>query len=85
VKHKVKWIMARKISLNLSLGVYSAHNHQEAALVEPLGRLSTYVWTTYYETPGFTSEAISRGPRAAERTSPAAKKQDWNVRRQHDE
>jgi hypothetical protein len=79
--------MARKIRLALSLGVYFAHNHREAepALVQPLGPLSTYVWTMYYETPGFTSEAISRGPHAAEGRAPEAKRQDWKVRRQHDE
>jgi hypothetical protein len=72
-----------KISLSINLGIYLAQNHQDTALVQPLGRLTTYVWTTYYQTAGFTSEAISLGPPAAEQEGPGSK--NWDARRQHDE
>ena len=73
-----------QITLTLDLGTYTTQNHQET-LAQPLGRLSICLWTTYYQTPGFMSEAISRGPHAAEEEGPESKKQDWNVRRQHHE
>lgn len=70
-KRPVKWIMAKgRISLALNLGLYLTQDHQETALVQPLGGLSTYVWTTYYQTPGFMSEAIPGGPNAAGKADP---------------
>lgn len=57
----------RKVSLSLSLGLYFV-GYQGTALVQPVGELQTYVWTTYYQTPGFISAAKPVGPRAADKT-----------------
>jgi hypothetical protein len=66
-----------KFSVTLHLGHYSTQNHHETALVEPLDRLSTYVWTTSYQTPGFTSETVSEIPKAVGSEDPESNKENW--------
>jgi hypothetical protein len=66
-----------KISVSLSLGLYFV-NHHGPAPMPPHQGFATYVWTTYYRTPGFTSEAIPDRPTAARRSDHQLRKEDLN-------
>jgi len=70
---------ARKISVFLSLRLYLAE-HPGAVLIPTIEGFSTYVQTTYYQTPGFQSGAIPAEQTAAAEVEPESNKEDLNRR-----
>jgi hypothetical protein len=67
----------RKIGVSLSLRLYLVE-HPGAALIRPIEEFSMYVRTTYYQTPGFMSEAIRDGPTGTGQADPETNKEDLN-------
>ena len=68
-----------KISVSVSLRLYLAE-HPGAVLIPTIEGFSTYLQTTYYQTPGFMSGAIPAEETAAGEAEPESNKEDLNRR-----
>lgn len=68
-----------KISVSLSLRLYLAE-HPGAVMIPTIEGFSTYLQTTYYQTPGFMSGAIPTDQTAAGEAEPESNKEDLNRR-----
>lgn len=73
----------RKISVSLSLRLYLAE-HPGAVLIPTIEEFSTYVRTTYYQTPGFMSGTIPADQTARE-AEPESNKEDLKRKANHEQ
>lgn len=73
-----------KISVFSSLRLYLAE-HPGAVLIPTIEGFSTYVQTTYYQTPGFMSRAIPTEQTATGEAEPESNKEDLNRSANHEQ